>query len=185
MMWRTVRPMLLSAVLIVTAMSLFGCGYALVGTASNLPEDIREIYVEPLENATARTQLGQILTQALADELVLRRRFDVVNSPDSADALLRGTVIGFRVRPVTYNAEGLATNFEIEITANMRFQRVPAIGQPEEEAEVIWANARYLFRRDYPVEDAGLDFVERETEAIEETAEEFAETLIIDLLEGF
>lgn len=162
---------------------LAGCGYHLVGRASNLPPDIAEIYVAPLENATPRTQLEQILTQALAEELVTRRRFKVVNGEEEADAILRGTVLTFDVRPVTFDAEGLADSFEISITADMKFQRVPT--QPDEEGEVIWSNTRYVFREDYALEEEGVGYFDRETLAIEETSVRFAETLVTDLLEGF
>ncbi len=160
-----------------------GCGYNLVGKASNLPEDVRSIYVAPLTNATSRTQVDQILTRAISDEMVTRRRFNVVNTEDEADAVLRGTVLGFGVRPLTFDSDGLANSFEITITADMKFQRAPR--QLEEEGEVLWSNSRYAFREDYPLEDAGAAFFDRENLAIEETSTRFAETLITDLLEGF
>ena len=58
--------------------ALAGCGYALVGRGSNLPEDVREVYIAPLENRTQRSQVEQVLTRAIADEMVTRRRFAVV-----------------------------------------------------------------------------------------------------------
>ncbi len=164
------------------ALLLAGCGYTLVGRASNIPEDIQNVYVEPLENATPRPQVEQILTQAISDELLTRRRFSVVNSAAEANALLRGTVLTFNVRPVTFDDDGLANNFEISITADMKFQRPPA--GTEEEGEIIWSNSRYLFRQDYPLEE-GSDYFDRENLAIEETAVRFAETMVTDLLEGF
>lgn len=167
--------------------SLTGCGYTLVGQASNIPEDIKAVYVEPLENGTSRLQVEQILTQAILDELVTRRRFEVINDPADADALLRGKVLGFAVRPLTFDASGLADNFEIKITADMSFERPLAPGAEEgAEPEVIWNNARYLFRQDYPLESgAGTGYLDRENLAIEETSIRFAETLVTDLLEGF
>ena len=177
------RQSLVGVLGLLAILFLSGCGYTLVGKASNLPEDIASIYVEPLDNATSRTQVEQILTQALSDELVTRRRFSVVGSEDEADAVLRGTVLTYSVRPVTFDDNGLADNFEISITADMKFQRVP--GQLEEEGEVVWSNARYVFREDYPLEEANVDYFDRETLAIEETSGRFAQTLITDLLEGF
>lgn len=167
------------------ALTVAGCGYNLVGRASNIPEDIRTVHVETLENGTPRTQVEQILTQAIIDEMVTRRRFNVVNEAADADAVLRGTVVGFSVRPLTFDPNGLADNFEISITADMTFQRVPSGGQRAEDAEVIWRNARYLFRQDYPLEQAGVDYFDRENLAIEETSVRFAQTLVTDLLEGF
>ncbi len=161
---------------------LTGCGYALVGQASNLPEDVEKVYVEPLENSTSRSQVEQILTRAISDELLTRRRLEVVNSADEADAVLRGTVLNFQVRPLSFDGDGLANRFEVSISADMKFQR-PAQG--DEEGEILWANSRYIFREDYPLEEEDQAFFDRENIAIEETSLRFAETLVTDLLEGF
>ena len=169
---------------VVAACFLSGCGYTLVGQASNIPSDVRRVYVEPLVNATQRAQVEQILTQAISDEMVTRRRnFTVSSAPGDADAILRGTVVGFNVRPVTFDTDGLANNFEITITADMRFERPPKPG--EDEGEVIWSSSHYFFREDYPLEDEGVSYFDRENLAIEETSVRFAESMVTDLLEGF
>lgn len=164
------------------AVMLSGCGYALVGRASNIPEDIKKIYVQPLENATARSQVEQILTRSISDELLTRRRYETVNGADEADAILSGTVLSFTVRPVTFDQDGLATSFEIMISADMKFQRRPT---GDEEAQTLWSNSRYVFRQDYPLEEAETAYFDRENIAIENTSEAFAKTLVTDLLEGF
>ncbi len=162
---------------------LVGCGYTLAGRGNNIPEDVQKVFLAPLENETSRSQVEQILTDAISDELVTRRRFEVVNSGSEADAILKGKVLDFSVIPVTFDANGLADNFEITISADMVFQRTP--GADGQEGAVIWKNARYLFREDYPLEDGNSAFFDRENLAIEETSVRFAETLVTDLLEGF
>ncbi|MEM6794547.1 MAG: LPS assembly lipoprotein LptE [Acidobacteriota bacterium] len=182
---RLALSILKAAALGLALLALSGCGYTLVGQASNLPEDIEEVFVAPLENSTSRQQVEQVLTQAIIDEMVTRRRFEVINSRERADAILRGRVTGFEVRPVTFDAEGLADNFEVSITADMAFERPKVEGQ--DEAEVIWKNSRYIFREDYELGESGTssDFFDAEDVAIEETSVRFAETLVTDLLEGF
>ena len=175
-------PVLIPALLLTSLVLLTGCGYTLVGQASNLPEDIRKIYLQPLENSTPRSQVEQILTRAISDELLTRRRYELVNSADEADAILSGNVLNFNVRPVEFDSEGLADNFEVTISADMKFAR-RAIR--DEEGEVLWANSRYVFRQDYPLEDEDRAYFDRENIAIESTSEQFARTLVTDLLEGF
>ena len=162
---------------------LAGCGYSLVGKGSNLPEDIQAVFFKPLENQTKRSQVEQILTEAVVNELVTRRRFELLGSEAGADAILRGRVTDFTVRPISFDGDGLANGFEILITADMSFERPPQGG--DTEPEVIWANSRYLFRQDYPLEDGSANYFDRENLAIEETAEDFAQTLVTDILEGF
>lgn len=173
------RPAALGLLLGLFLQSLTGCGYALVGRASsNVPADVREVYVRPLENRTQRTQVEQALTRAIADEMVTRNRFSVVGGAEGADAELSGTVVGFDVRPVTFDASGRATQYEIVVLAQIAFKRVGS-------DDVIWSNDRYVFRESYEIEATETAYFDREDEAIEEAAERFAETMVSDLLEGF
>jgi hypothetical protein len=176
-MVRIARGALL-ATLAAASLAALGCGYALVGRGSNIPEDVRKVFLKPLENATARVQVDQILSRALADELVTRQRFAVLSSAEGADAEIAGTVEGFLVNPVTFDADGRATEYEISITARMVFRRLT----PE---TVLWQNDRYVFRDSYQLEASELGFQDRETPALEAAAKKFAETVITDLLEGF
>lgn len=160
------------------ALLLSACGYRLVGTASNIPAEIRKVYLKPLENATGRVQVDQILTRAVADELVTRQRFEVLSSVEGADGEIAGAVTAFNVRPVAFDADGRATEYEISITARVAFRQLT----PE---VVIWQNERYVFRDSYKLEASELGYFDRETPAIEATASNFAETMVTDLLEGF
>lgn len=159
-------------------LSLSGCGYALVGRGSNLPADIRNVYIRPLDNRTPRSQVEQVLTRAIAEEMVQRQRFSVVGGAEGADAELSGAVVFFGVTPVTFDQSGRATEYEISLTAQIAFKRM---GQDEP----IWSTDRYTFRETYPIEASNVDYVDLEDDAIERAAERFAETMVSDLLEGF
>ncbi|HEX9942117.1 MAG TPA: LptE family protein [Thermoanaerobaculia bacterium] len=170
---------LLAGALAALILSLAGCGYALVGRGSNIPEDIRAVYLQPLENRTQRSQVEQFLTRAIADELVTRQRFSVVGSETDANAEILGAVTGFGVTPVTFDQEGRATEYEISITAQVTFKRTGSEGQ------VLWKSDRYTFRENYPVDPASAAYFDREDQAIETASKRFAETLVTNLLEGF
>lgn len=167
-----------AAGLATAALLAAGCGYSLVGRASNIPEEVRSVFLAPLENATPRVQVDQILSRALADELVTRQRFAVLSTAEGADAEISGSVVGFVVNPVTFDSDGRATEYEISITARMSFRRLA----PE---LVLWENDRYVFSQSYQLEASELGYQDRETAAITATAKKFAETVITDLLEGF
>lgn len=169
---------LFSCLAVLLLLACVGCGYGLVGRTSNLPEDVRSIFVQTLENKTTRAQVDQILTVAITNEFVTRQRFNVVADFASADAILSGTVTNFRVRPVTFTADGRAREYEITITAQMQFKR-------NGEDVVIWENPAYLFRESYELELNAVSFLDAEDQALEDVAQRFAETMVIDLLEGF
>lgn len=159
-------------------LSLVGCGYALVGRASNIPEDVQTVYLAPLENDTNRGQIEQFLTSAIADELVTRRRFSLASNIAEADAVLRGAVTQFRVTPVGFDGDGRAVEYEITIVAEMRFQRT-------ESEDILWEASSYTFRENYEVDTDETSFIDQEDFALEETSLRFAETMVSDLLEGF
>jgi outer membrane lipopolysaccharide assembly protein LptE/RlpB len=156
-----------------------GCGYALVGRASNVPADVKQVYVQPLENRTPRSQADQFLTRAIAGELVTRQRFAVLSSPEGADAVISGAVTAFAVTPVAFDDQGRATEYEIVITAAMQFRR------SGEDGEVLWQNDRYVFRQSYPISVSETEYIDLGDQALQEAAERFAATMVSDLLEGF
>jgi len=166
-------------VLAVAGLAAAGCGYTLVGRASNIPPDIKSVYLAQFENKTDRVQVDQILTQAVADELVTRQRFALVPGASGADAEMVGTITNFDVRPVSFDDDRRATEYEIVITVSAALRRRP----PSEE--VLWQNDRYQFRDSYQLEASELGFEDRETPAIEATAKKFAESMVTDLFEGF
>jgi outer membrane lipopolysaccharide assembly protein LptE/RlpB len=158
-------------------LSLTACGYALVGRGSNIPTDIRTVYLKPFENRTPRSQVEQFLTRSIADELVKRQHFAVVGSPEGADAEIDGAVVGYGATPVTFDDTGRATQYEISIIAQIAFKRTGA-------DKPLWSNDRYNFRETYPI-DASSGFVDFEDQAIERASTRMAQTVVSDLLEGF
>lgn len=158
-------------------LALTGCGYALVGRGSNLPPDIKTVYLKPFDNRTQRSQVEQFVTRSIADELVKRQRFAVVASPAGADAEIAGAVVGYGATPITFDNTGRATQYQISIVCQISFKRTGA-------DKPLWANDRYNFQETYPV-DASSNFVDFENQAIERASTRFAQTVVSDLLEGF
>lgn len=167
------------ALLVLVAAALTGCGYSLVGRGTNLPSDIRAVYIKPFANQTNKVQVEQFVAQAVADELVTRQRFSLVAAPEGASAQISGTVLAAGLTPVTFDQSGRATEFEVSIVAKVEFRRLDA------ENTVIWSSDRYTFRESYPAEVSSINFFDLENVALEEAAKSFAETMVSDLLEGF
>lgn len=163
---------------VLTVLALASCGYTLVGRGSTVPADIRSVYLKSFENKTQRQQVDQVLTQAVAKELVTRKRFTVVSDPASADAEISGSVVGFNVVPVTLDPEGRATQYEVSITAQVKFRRI-------KNDTVLWSNEHYNFRASYEVPVSNATYIDRENLAIDEVAPQFAQTMVSDILEGF
>ena len=166
-------------VIVLASLWVSGCGYALVGQGSNIPADVQVIFLKPLLNETRRAQVDLILGQAIADEVVLRGRFDLAPNEVSSQAVLEGTIRAFLVTPIAFDQEGLASEYEISISASMEFFRT-------DSGEILWRNNNYIFRQNYAVdEDDQGAFFDREILAIDAVSLIFAQTLLTDLMEGF
>jgi outer membrane lipopolysaccharide assembly protein LptE/RlpB len=155
-----------------------GCGYALVGQSSSLPENIKVVEFTTLENRTQRVGLEQRLSAELTRELVSRGRFKVQATAAGADASLTGAVIGFNLYPVSFDSQGIATDYQVQITARVALKTIPG-GEP------IWENPAFTFRGNYEYNATAATFSDRENDAIDRVADRFAQSLVTSMLEGF
>lgn len=71
---------------------LSGCAGWQVGNRTLYRQDIRTVYVPPVDSGSFRRHLGERLTEALVREIEKRSSFKVVADPD-ADSTLRCSII--------------------------------------------------------------------------------------------
>ena len=77
------------------------------------------------------------------------------------------------------HAQGRAPEYQIILSVQVCFLRA------NEEHTVLWASDRYQFRKSYPVDVSSALYFDRENLALEDVSQDFAETMVSDLLEGF
>ena len=155
-----------------------GCGYALVGRNTFLPERIKVIVVTPFENRTARPQIEQRITEEVARELSKRGRYKIVTEKTDADALLEGAVVDFRTNPVQFNAQGRATRVETVVT-------IQATLRDLQGDAILWSQSGLLFREQYDVPANETSYFDQENQALDEIAQGAASALVTSVLEGF
>ncbi len=160
------------------ALILTSCGYALVGRSNFLDPSIQTIYVPAFVNKTTRVELEQRVTQAVAEEFVSRGRLRLVKNPNEANVILRGSMDTFNIFPIAFD-QGRATRYQISITAKIELLDL------RQEDRVLWQNDQYRFTENYEVNLETTDAFDQESRAIREIAVRFAEGLVTNLLEGF
>ena len=166
---------------LVAALVSGGCGYALVGRGSFLPESIRKIAFPTFKNSTPRVGLEQRLSAAVAREFASRGRFAVSPKSGDGDAELSGDIVGFSLVPVAADNLGRATQYQIQISARVALTGIP-------DGKVIWKNDAYVFRENYEVAGGGVgasNYSDLENVAIDAEADRFAQSLVTSILEGF
>lgn len=173
---------LLSLALVLLAHA--SCGYHLVGKGAFLPEYVHTIGVPTFQNRTSRFALEQKVTDAVVRELSRRGNFDVVARDSNVDAVLAGTITSFTTVPVGFGPDGNANRYQILMSAQVALLDARA-------RKVIYQNDTFTYRDDYDIDLGGaltgnLDRIfDREPEAVDRVAREFAESMVITMLEGF
>jgi len=127
------RARSLSIALVCTAL-VASCGYRLVGTGDAVPGGVTSVHIGTFENYSREHGLNEKLVFALEREFYRRGVLRVVEDKDAGVAELRGAIRTFRTRPVTFDANDEALQYEIEITVDAFLER-PTSG------EVLWRGA--------------------------------------------
>ena len=154
-----------------------GCGYQLRGRASFWPPGMKRIYLPVFKNSTGRFQLEAKITEKVINELVARTGVVIVGDQDTADGMIQGEILSFKVDPIMVAEGGTASKYKITVVASVSF--TDFLNQT-----ILFHDDNFTFVEEYEV-PAGSDFETEETKAIDRVAEKFARQLVINLVEGF
>ncbi len=173
------RRSALAALLSIAALLQLGCGYHTAGHAAQLPPDIKTIAVPSFKNETLTYRIDQMLTASVVREFTTRTRYHIVSdSSDDADATLRGTVLSTAVSPLTYDTNsGRAAS--VLVVVSMKVVMI------DRQGKVLYQNPAYLFREQYEVSQDLATFFEEDSPAFRRLSQDFARTLVSNVLEGF
>jgi len=171
-----VRALLVPAVL---AAVVSGCGYHQAGRASRLPAELRSIAVPGFINQTQTYKVEQQLTAAVVREFISRTEYRIQNEDnESADAVLRGTVLSAELAPVTYDSEtGRASSALVTVTLK--------VSLTDRRGKVLYENRSYTFRQQYQVSREISSFFEEESPAVERLSQDFARALVSNIVEAY
>jgi outer membrane lipopolysaccharide assembly protein LptE/RlpB len=169
-----------SALLLLFAvLALAGCGYHTAGRAVRLPASVRTIAVPVFINQTQSYRIEQVLTRDVVRELVGRTHYHVVNdSGQTSDVVLRGTVVSAQAQPLTYDAQTGRISSAV-VTVSMK------VSLSDHQGRVFFENQNYTFRQQYQVSREVTSFFEEETPALQRMSQDFARTLVSDVLEAY
>ncbi|HUK26228.1 MAG TPA: LptE family protein [Terriglobales bacterium] len=156
-----------------------GCGYHTAAHNVTLPQNVKTLAVPVFVNDTETYKAEQVLTAAVIRELVTRTHYHVLRqaSPE-ADATLRGTVLSTYFAPLTYDSQ-TGRVASVLITVNLK------VSLTDRQGKVLYQNPEYLFREQYQVSRELNSFFEEDSPALERLSNDFARTLVSNLLEGF
>jgi outer membrane lipopolysaccharide assembly protein LptE/RlpB len=156
-----------------------GCGYHTAGHAVQLPENVKTIAVPGFKNETLTYRIEQMLTASVVREFTTRTHYRILNdASEDADATLRGTVLSTTASPLTYDtATGRAASILVVVSMKVTLT--------DRNGKVLYQNPAYLFREQYEVSQDLASFFEEDSPAFRRLSQDFARTLVSNILEGF
>jgi len=160
-----------------------GCGYALAGRGSFLPDYIRTIGVPAFTNRTTVFNIETMLTQKVRAEFIGRGKYKILPESTGVDALLTGEVTAVNIQPASFSPQQLASRYAITMTARIELRDM-------RENKVLWENPSVMFRQEYDATTgrSATDpaaFFQQDTNALERMSTEFARTIVSAILEAF
>ena len=164
-----------------------GCGYHTAGHAVQLPQNVQTISIPAFVNETNTYRIEQMLTASVVREFTTRTHYHILNNPsETADATLLGTVLSTSATPLAYDSNtGQAASLLIVVSMRVTLA--------DRQGKVLYQNPAYLFREQYEVSGNAqpgsrqnlTSFFEEDSPAFRRLSEDFARTLVSNILEGF
>ena len=155
------------------------CGYHTAGHGAQLPENVKIIAIPAFKNETTTYRLDQMLTSSVVREFTTRTHYHILNDPsDDADATLRATSLSTVASPLSYDTNtGRAAS--VLVVVNVRVSLI------DRQGKVLYQNPAYLFREQYELSQDLASFFEEDSPAFRRLSQDFARTLVSNILEGF
>lgn len=161
-----------------------GCGYALAGRGSFLPEYIRTVGIPQLDNGTTFFQVEQVLTEKIRTEFIGRGKYTVTPDALGTDAVLSGQITSITVQPVGFNEQQLGSRYLFTLTMQVRFTDARTNA-------VLWSNEALTFREEYElatrggVAIEGAAFIDQERSSFDRISTDIARSVVTAILEAF
>jgi len=163
---------------VIAMVALTGCGYHLTGRSTSLPPGVKRIGVPTFVNKTDRPELEQRITSYVISQFLTRGRYEIVPTEEGVDAVLKGEISTFVQSPVAINVQGRATRYEILINARTTLVQTS-------DDKVLWQDDHFVFRRQYDVSLQAGGVISEEAVALDAICNDFAESVVTSILEGF
>lgn len=125
-------------------LALPGCGYTLAGQQTRVPGDIRSVAVGQFDNQSRQVGLDRVLAFAVEREFYQQGSLPVRGRPAEGEAVISGTIREFKTRPVAFDADDDALQYEAKLVLDVVLTR-------QSDGAVLWKGSRMQAIEDYSV----------------------------------
>jgi hypothetical protein len=158
---------------------LVSCGYRFAATDNVLPKTIHTISIPAFNNLTTRYKLTDQLPEVISREFLTRTRYRVVSNANTADAVLRGTVINYTFYPTIYNpATFRAAYAELHVTLSVTLTE-------RATGKVLFSRPNFEVRETYQISPDATQYFEESDPALKRAGQQVARSIVSAVLENF
>ncbi len=127
-----------------------GCGYRLYPASGKIGTEIQKVYVAVFTNNTPEANIETDFRNAFIDQFIKGRRFKVVDSEGSADAVLRGDIRNMILAPLSYRGDSnIAVEKRITVTLSLTLEAKGA-------SAPLWREANFSQWGDFTLDNTNL-----------------------------
>jgi len=169
----------LCSLLLISMLPLAGCGYHTAGSATHLPAGTRTIDVPIFAIRVQNFNTEVEVTKAVIREIDTRTKLRVLTNADAdADAHLSGTILTQSIAPLTYDStSGQTASYLVTITAKVVLTA--------RDGRILYQNDAVPFREQYQSTQDLNGFIQEDGPAVHRLAQDFARTIVSNMLESF
>ena len=158
---------------------LSGCGYHVDGQGNSLPPDVKTVAVPIFINQSKQFRIEQKISADITRQLIERTHYRVTSDPEEADAVIEGKVKDVQTGVIAFNlSTGAATALQVVVTADVTLV-------DRHTHKTLFSNPRYVFREEYQISTSSTQLFQEEDPALDRLSQDFARTLVTDILENF
>jgi hypothetical protein len=163
------------------ALTLSSCGYHVAGHGDLMPKTIKTVCVPAFKNASSRYKLSDRLPEAISREFISRTRYRIVSDCNTADAVLRGTVLNYLANQTTVDSAstiGRATAADIHVILSITFTE-------RATGKVLYSNVNFDARERYEISVDPIAYFEESDAGLNRVAIQVARQVVSGILNAF
>jgi len=118
------------------------CGYRFSPGGEYIDKSIQTVFVDNFYNRTSEANLEVSVRSAFIDQFIKGRRLKLIDRPEAADAVFKGSVSNLTTEPLSYKSTNIAAEERMTITMEL-------ILEEQGTQTIIWTNKSYSATQDY------------------------------------
>jgi frataxin-like iron-binding protein CyaY len=172
---RSIFALFLFSLTIVVA----GCGYRFSPGGEWIDSRLQTVFVDNIANTTNAPLVETYVRNSFEDQFRKSSRFRLAASRETADLVLKGTIIALTLPAVAYDRYDKATEGRAVMTLDLLFEE-------REARKKIWAVSNFSGNETYRIDQANPNATSTSrTAALQKLSNDMAEKAFRNLMSGF